>query len=172
MVEPGAPQPTFQTLHTFTGIPSDGANPWNDLLLDVNGTLYGTTSLGGGGVYAPNTGTVYTLNSEGTETVLYSFCSLANCADGWLPQSNVLQDGQGNLYGVTLFGGNMTSTNCTENGCGVVYKLDASGHLTVLHTFTGGTDGNTPQGLNMDSAGNLYGITFFGGDLNCGMPNP
>jgi len=172
MVEQGAPPPTFQTLHTFTGIPSDGANPWNDLLLDVNGTLYGTTSFGGGGVYATNMGTAYTLNSEGTETVLYSFCSLANCADGWLPQSNVLQDGQGNLYGVTLFGGNMTSTNCTNNGCGVVYKLDASGHLTVLHTFTGGTDGNTPQGLNMDSAGNLYGITFFGGDLNCGMPNP
>ncbi|MGA2338202.1 MAG: choice-of-anchor tandem repeat GloVer-containing protein [Terriglobales bacterium] len=171
MVEQGAPPPTFQTLHTFTGVSPDGANPFNSPLLDVNGTLYGTTGNAG----ANGSGTVYQLNGAGTETVLYSFCSLANCTDGWYPQSNVLQDGQGNLYGVALYGGNTTSANCnnaTAYGCGVVYKLDASGHETVLHAFTGGTDGNIPQGLNMDSAGNLYGITFIGGDLNCPIPNP
>jgi len=142
----------FQTLYTFTGISPDGANPWNDPLLKLNGTLYGTTSVGG----ANGGGTVYKIDSNGTETVLYSFCSLTNCADGWLPESNVLPDWQGNLYGVALFGGDTTDTNCINNfGCGVLYKLDTKGNLTVLYTFTGGTDGNTPQGLNMDWAGNL-----------------
>jgi uncharacterized repeat protein (TIGR03803 family) len=159
----------FQTLYSFTGMP-DGANPWNDPLLNVNGTLYGTTSIGG----VNGWGTVYKLNREGKETVLYSFCSAANCADGYFPQSNVLPDWQGNLYGVALFGGNTTATNCiADGGCGTVYKLDKGGNLTVLYTFTGGADGNIPQGLNMDWAGNLYGITFAGGDLNCSTPgNP
>ena len=161
---------TFETLYTFTGVSPDGANPWNDLLLDVNGTLYGTTSVGG----VNGLGTVYKLDSKGKETVLYSFCSLANCADGYFPQSNVLQDWQGNLYGVALFGGDTTSTNCNivGFGCGVVYKLDTKGNETVLYTFTGGTDGNTPQGLTMDWAGNLYGITFYGGDLSCNLIAP
>jgi len=153
---------TFETLYTFTGLP-DGSNPWNDLLLDVNGTLYGTTSIGG--VYG--CGTVYKLNREGKETVLYSF---TGGADGCFPESNVLQDWQGNLYGVALFGGNLTATNCIDDGgCGVVYKLDTKGNETVLYTFTGGADGNIPQGLNMDWAGNLYGITLSGG--NTSYPN-
>jgi hypothetical protein len=99
---------------------------------------------------------VYKLNREGKETVLYSFCSAANCADGLLPESNLLQDWQGNLYGVTIFGGNTTNANCLSffYGCGVVFKLDQKGNLTVLYTFTGGADGNLPQGSTMDFAGN------------------
>jgi len=151
---------TFQTLYTFTGISPDGADPWNDLLLDLNGTLYGTTSVGG--VYG--CGTVYKLTSKGEETVLYSF---TGGADGCFPQSNVLQDRHGNLYGVALFGGNLTAANCIDDGgCGVVYKLDTKGNETVLYTFTGGTDGNIPQGLTMDLADNLYGITLSGGNLS------
>jgi|SRR5208282_136626 len=151
---------TFDTLYTFTGYP-DGANPWNDLLLDVNGTLYGTTSIGG----VNGCGTVYKLDSKGKETVLYSF---TGGADGCFPQSNVLQDWQGNLYGVALFGGNLTATNCIDDGgCGTLFKLDKKGNFTVLYTFTGGADGNIPQGLNMDWAGDLYGITLNGGDLKC-----
>jgi uncharacterized repeat protein (TIGR03803 family) len=159
----------FKTLYTFMGTP-DGGSQFNDPLLYVNGTLYGTTY--GGGVY--DGGTVYKISRQGTETVLYSFCSDAggDCADGWGPQSNVVQDVKGNLYGVALFGGDTTSTNCVNNyGCGTVFKLDKKGNFTVLHTFTGGADGNVPQGLNVDWAGNLYGITFFGGDLSCSTPN-
>ena len=158
---------TSETLYTFTGNP-DGAGPWNAPLLDVNGTLYGATGYGG----VNGWGTVYKLNSKGNETVLYSFCSAANCADGLLPESNLLQDWQGNFYGVAIFGGNTTSANCLSYfyGCGTLFKLDQKGNLTVLYTFTGGADGNLPQGLTMDFAGNLYGITFNGGDLNCPIP--
>ena len=54
------------------------------------------------------------------------------------------------------------------NGCGVVFKLDTTGKETVLYTFTGGTDGGLPMaGLVRDSAGNLYGTTYYGGDLSC-----
>jgi len=159
---------TFETLYTF-GVSPDGANPYNAPLLDVNGTLYGTTGYGG----VNGWGTVYKLNREGKETVLYSFCSAANCADGLLPESNLLQDWQGNLYGVTIFGGNTTNANCLSffYGCGVVFKLDQKGNLTVLYTFTGGADGNLPQGSTMDFAGNLYGITLNGGDVSCPIPS-
>jgi len=164
---------TFKTLYTFTGISSDGALPWNSPLLDVNGTLYGATTWGGVNLYGP--GTLYKLDSKGKETVLYNFCSFANCADGALPESNVVQDWQGNLYGVALVGGNMTNANCTsynyQYGCGTVFKLDKKKNFTVLYTFTGGADGNVPQGLTMDLEGNLYGITLAGGDLNCPIPN-
>ena len=157
---------TFETLYTFTG--PDGSHPYNDPMLDVNGTLYGTTSWGG----ANGIGTVYKLDSQGKETVLYSFCSLENCADGTTVQSNIVRDLRGNLYGVALFGGDTTSPNCINNyGCGTLFKLDQKGNFTVLYTFTGGADGNVPQGLTMDWAGNLYGITFFGGNLSCSTPN-
>ena len=72
----------------------------------------------------------------------------------------MIRDSAGNLYGTTYEGGNA----CGSAGCGVVYKVDATGHETVLYTFTGGADGMFPQvGVIRDSAGNLYGTTFDGG---------
>ena len=99
-----------------------------------------------------------------TETVLYIFCSLSNCTDGQYPgRSGVLFDSAGNLYGTTVFGG--------AHGDGTVFKLTpSSGGWTeaVLHSFTGGADGNGPAaGVVVDSAGNLYGSTQVGGDPNC-----
>ena len=61
--------------------------------------------------------------------------------------------------------------NCVGGGCGVVYKLDHEGKETVLYTFTGFADGDYPiGGLIRDAAGNLFGITEFGGDLTSQNP--
>ncbi|HKT87969.1 MAG TPA: choice-of-anchor tandem repeat GloVer-containing protein [Candidatus Sulfotelmatobacter sp.] len=91
-----------------------------------------------------------------SETVLYNFCSLANCADGKEPLRNIVRDSQGNIYGTTAAGG--------QFGVGVLYQVSPSGVETVLHHF-GSTadDGQGPYGLVADSQGNLYGTTFSGG---------
>ena len=95
-----------------------------------------------------------------SETVLYSFTG-AN-GDGYYPASALIMDSAGNLYGTTVYGG--------ANGDGTVFKLSPSGAETVLHSFTGTNgDGNDPYGgLVMDGAGNLYGVTVFGGKNNAG----
>lgn len=85
--------------------------------------------------------------------MLYSF---AGSPDGVAPFAGVIMDATGNLFGTTQWGGSVD--------CGVVYKIDPTGHETLLHTFTNGTDGSEPiGGLTMDAAGNLYGTTFSGG---------
>jgi len=101
--------------------------------------------------------------------VLYTF---TGGSDGSEPEAGLIRDSVGNLYGTTLRGGN-TSHSCpfgSFGGCGVVFKLDPSGHETVLYAFTGGADGSGPlAGLIPDSAGNLYGTTYEGG-LASGNP--
>jgi uncharacterized repeat protein (TIGR03803 family) len=98
-----------------------------------------------------------------TESVLYSFCTQANCTDGAYPQAGVVFDQEGNLYGTTLFGG---ASNCKE-GCGVVFKLTPKGKYEAHYTFcmkTNCTDGAEPSaGLVFDQRGNLYGTTLSGG---------
>jgi uncharacterized repeat protein (TIGR03803 family) len=100
-----------------------------------------------------------------TETVLYSF---KGGSDGAGPNSALAADSSGNLYGTTSFGGN---NNCFGSGCGIVYELSpsANGEWTekILYTFTGGADGSVPGGVILDSAGNLYGTTYGGGNPNC-----
>ena len=148
-------------LHAFTG-GSDGVFPDAALVMDAAGNLYGTTSLGGGsstcGGSFGGCGIVFKLDPSGKETVLHSFTG----PDGLFPFAGLIMDAIGNLYGTTSSGG--ASSNCTR-GCGTVYKLDTSGNLTVLHSFTNsGGDGAQPvAGLILDKAGNLYGTTQLGG---------
>jgi uncharacterized repeat protein (TIGR03803 family) len=162
---------TYTVLHTFTGIPDDGASISVAPLLDVHGTLYGTTGLGGpygggpfGGVYG--SGTAFKLDRNGKETVLYSF---TGGADGSVPASNLVPDDEGNLYSITNFGGLpcAIATLYGVNGCGVVFKLNWQGKETVLYSFSGGTDGGIPDSVTMGVDGNLYGVTAFGGDVSC-----
>jgi uncharacterized repeat protein (TIGR03803 family) len=153
-------------LYTFGG-GEDGANPESILLFDSQGSLYGTTENGGTGSGGTGCGVVFKLSPQSrggwSESVLYKFCSLSNCADGELPGTGpLLMDGAGNLYGTTFFGG--AYRNCDGDGCGVVFKLDKTGMETVLHSFTGGSDGSLPvAGVVMDKHGNLYGTTETGG---------
>ena len=141
-------------LHAFHD--TDGAVPFSGLIQDASGNFYGTTA---GGDF----GTVYKLDPQGNETVLYTF---TGGDDGSDPFDSLVMDAAGNLYGTTYAGGKNTACFDGE-GCGVVFKLDPSGQETVLHSFTGGTDGFEPESaLVMDAAGNLYGTTNFGGIVN------
>ena len=158
---------TETLLYSFTGFP-DGDGPLSVLLMDPEGNLYGTTKVGGNGECGGSgCGVVFELSPQPdgswTESVLYVFCSLSNCADGEEPIAGPLvRDAAGNLYGTTYFGG--AYRNCNGDGCGVVFKLDTTLKETVLHNFTGGADGAFPwAGLTMDSAGNLYGVAEAGG---------
>jgi len=162
-------EPTYKVLHTFTGFPGDGAMPLFNPLLDVNGTLYGTTFYGGpyGGYSGSGgSGTVFKLGTNGKETILYSF---TGDADGAEPDSMLVPDEEGNLYGTTQDGGLSCDAAALYGlqGCGVVFKLDRRGNETVLHNFSGGTDGGMPVSVTMGPDGNLYGVTDVGGDLNC-----
>jgi uncharacterized repeat protein (TIGR03803 family) len=143
---------TFTVLYNFTE--QSGASPYASVIEDSAGNLYGTTQDGGSSEY----GVVYEVSSSGTETLLYSF---TGSTDGGNPYAPVIRDSKGNLYGTTKYGGN---TNCSEYGCGVAFKLDTAGKETVLHSFTGRSDGWNPlQGLIMDKKGKLYGTTYYGG---------
>ncbi|HEX4861957.1 MAG TPA: choice-of-anchor tandem repeat GloVer-containing protein [Rhizomicrobium sp.] len=144
---------------------ADGASPEASVTADGTGNLYGTTAVGG----KSGLGTVFELSpmaGNWTETVLHSFCAKTNCPDGDVPQSELVMDAPGTLYGV-LSGG--------KTGFGVAFKLVPSGKTsqeTVLHNFcvkTNCTDGESPvTGLVMDGFGNLFGTTEAGGRNNGG----
>ena len=156
---------TESVLYSFsTG--TDGASPNAGLITDANGNMYGTTSYGGSGRGAS---TVFKLSTSGSETVLYRF-GTNSTRDGANPQAGLIMDANGNLYGTTLYGG--------SNGRGTVFKLTPNGSgysETVLYSF-GATNpiGSTTDGANpyasliMDTYGNLYGTTLYGGNSNNG----
>lgn len=139
-----------------------GAFPTQPLLRTSEGALYGTALSGNGG-----SGVVFKLSPKGDETILYSFVGGDN-SNPKVPSSGVIMDAAGNLYGATTSGGHSKCNKAHQPYCGTVYKLDPKGKLTILHSFTGGADGRLPSGnLIMDKAGNLYGVTVYGGDLSC-----
>jgi uncharacterized repeat protein (TIGR03803 family) len=137
---------TIQTLASFNG--TTGQQPYGGVILDGSGNLYGTTWQGG----TFNYGTIFEL-AKGSSTVatLASF----NGNNGLHPDSSLIMDGSGNLYG-TAQGG--------IYGYGTVFELaKGSGTITTLASFNG-TNGATPKGsLIMDGSGNLYGTTAGGG---------
>ena len=145
------------TLYTFMG-GSDGGYPAPGLVMDASGNLYGATT-----GYLSLAGNVFELVPAGkgqwSETPLYSF---SNSADGETPAAAPVLDASGNLYGATEAGG--------ANGLGVVYELfhDESGWSeTVLYSFAGTSDGAVPEGSVLLDNGNLFGVTFAGGNGGC-----
>lgn len=160
---PRASASTTEVIYSFLG-DEDGEYADTDLDIDSAGNLYGTTVLGGDF----GSGTVFQLTPVGntwTHTVLHSFTS---GADGAEPYKGVTVDASGNLYGTAVAGG---SGSC-EGGCGVAYKLANNGGVwtqTVLHSFTGGSDGSGPGSrLTIDGKGDLYGMAPIGGKYGAG----
>jgi uncharacterized protein (TIGR03437 family) len=141
----------FTTLASFNG--PDGAQP-SSLVQGADGNFYGITMLGG-----PNDwGTVFKITSSGMLTTLYRFCSQTACADGASP-GELIQGTDGNFYGITTAGGDAPA----PNGNGTVFKITPAGTLTMLYTFSPGTNGNSPAALIQATDGNLYGTTTQGG---------
>jgi uncharacterized repeat protein (TIGR03803 family) len=142
-------------LHSFAGTP-DGEDPEAGLVRDPEGNLYGTTVYGG---TAGGYGTVFRLSKAGTLTLLHSF---AGTPDGENPYAGLAGDSAGNGYGTTKYGG-------TAGGYGTVFKIDRTGHFSLLHSFAGNPDGVNPVSpVVVDPAGNVYGTTFYGGESGYG----
>jgi uncharacterized repeat protein (TIGR03803 family) len=151
-------------LFSFSG-GSDGGHPAGGLIRDSGGNLYGTARDGGDlNCFFPGTsggcGVVFKLDPTGHETVLHVF---TGGAQGASPDAAVIRDSAGNLYGTAEFGGNLTCSAGSGQGCGIVFKLDPKSKFTVIHSFTGGDGVGPTATLVRDSAGNLYGTTGGGG---------
>jgi uncharacterized repeat protein (TIGR03803 family) len=142
---------TESVLHSFAGYPTDGAYP-QATLVDVNGTLYGTTEGGGTDCLTfSGCGTVFSITKSGSERVLYSF---KGGKDGEFPWASLI-DVNGTLYGTTAQGGTDTF--------GTVFSITTSGKEKVLHSFGFSGDGNYPYASLIDVNGTLYGTTAYGG---------
>ena len=162
-----------------------GTGPRAGLVFDIAGDMYGTTGTGGtnncssGGDGANGCGTAFELKPQPSggwkEIVLHTFNGLI---DGAGPAASLISDSSGNIYGTTSNGGSASCIGRDAPCGGTVFELSPTAHgwkETVLHTFhvkagTQNGDGGRPMsGLVMDSAGNLYGTTTFGGShsSNC-----
>ena len=132
-----------------------GSYPYDGLIMDSSGDLYGTTSRGGD---EAQNGTVFEwVHGSHQITTLASF----NGTDGRWPYASLIMDSSGNLYGTTFDGG--------ANGDGTIFELaQGTGTITTLVSFNG-TNGSGPEdALIMGSSGNLYGTTLSGGASNVG----
>lgn len=143
-------------LHRFVGV--DGANPVAPLI-EVRGTLYGTTS-GGGTDFSSSGGggTVFSITTKGSEKVLHSF---GLQGDGAGPSGGLINV-RGTLYGTTEYGG--YGSGCVSGTCGTVFSITTSGKEKVLYIFRGRPrDGDYPVAGLTDVGGTLYGTTYYGG---------
>jgi uncharacterized repeat protein (TIGR03803 family) len=151
----------------------DGMLPASPLVMDTKGNLYGTTPWGGSNTAAScgseptGCGVVFELSPNGsggwTESVIHDFES--GNGDGFHPVKGLTIDASGNLYGTTQWGG---LNNCDSGQyCGIVFELSPSAGgvwtETVLRNFSNKYGFSPLAGLTLDSAGNLYGTTEFGG---------
>ena len=139
------------TIHSFGY--AEGTSPKAALLQGADGSFYGTTSGGGTG----NEGTVFKMDATGNVTTLHNF----DFQDGAAPSAPLIQTADGSFYGTTVSGG--TGGCPLINSCGTVFRMDASGNVTTLHSFTG-ADGSHPSAALLAAAdGNFFGTTSSGG---------
>src|SRR4029077_20434561 len=159
------PDGVLAAIHSFcaqNGCP-DGREARAALIPASDGNYYGTTTYGG---INNNYGTVFKVTPTGTLTTIYKFCTQHNCTDGEGVFGSVIQATDGNFYGTTNEGGDVTCY--PPYGCGTVFKLTSAGVLTTLHRFHS-TDGAFPfAGLVQANDGSFYGTTGGGGSYGYG----
>lgn len=151
--------------HTFSG--AEGAYPATTLLQGSDGNFYGTTTGGGtltcSSYGSPGCGTVFKMASTGSVTTLHAFTK----QDGASPQSSLILGNDGSMYGSAIFGGTTSCSGGAQwSGCGTIFKIDASGNFTLLHSFSG-PDGAYPATLLLGADGYFYGTTESGGSSSC-----
>jgi uncharacterized repeat protein (TIGR03803 family) len=148
---------TVSTVYNFAGGKTSGQYPWYVTLVQgTNGSLYGTTYSGGSNL----AGTVFSVTTSGTQTLLYSF--KGGTKDGSNPTGGLTLGTDGNFYGTTQQGGSATQ--------GIVFKITTAGVLTILHNFNAAVDGAFPWGPPiLASDGNFYGTTSGGGTKGNGI---
>jgi uncharacterized repeat protein (TIGR03803 family) len=136
---------SYATVYDFGKTSGDGSEP-RSALVEIGGTLYGTTEYGG----SSGDGTVFSIAPSGTETILHSFGK----GDAQNPIGDLLYF-HGGLFGTGYAGG--------AHGKGAIFKVDLAGNETVLHSFSGKTDGEEPRGSLAEYRGRIYGGTSYGG---------
>jgi uncharacterized repeat protein (TIGR03803 family) len=144
-----SPAAILNVIDDFTA--TGGINPQGVLVQGTDGSLYGTTMLGGTG-----DGTVFKTTLAGVLTSLDSFAG----ANGNQPVAGMIQGTDGNFYGTTSIGG-------TAND-GTVFKMTSTGTLTTLVSFTGANGSFPAARLLQGTDGNFYGTTGLGGSSNVG----
>jgi len=184
---PAAGGQTFTVLHAFTGY--EGGLPASGLTGDQLGNMFGTAQLAGNTQACPvdGCGAVYQLTRQGSSwkfKTLYRFAGPAT-GDGAQPMGRLTVAPDGTLYGTTFYGGvNAYSGICANiglrSGCGTIFRLqptletckhaDCEWNEEVLYTFKDlGTGIHPTSEVLLDSAGNLYGTTFIGGQFGYGV---
>ncbi len=142
------------TVASFSG--DDGNDPVPAVVQGTDGNFYGTTQYGGTNeTCSAGCGSIFKMAPDGTLTSLYSF----DVTHGDRPSVAPLVEGNdGNFYGTTFGGGKVCA-------CGTVFRISPAGHFTLIHSFTGGSDGAEPySGLILASNGNFYGVAYTAGD--------
>jgi len=149
----------LNVLHSFNEM--DGSHPYGGLIMDNRGYLYGTTVDGG-----PNfQGVVFRVGVDSDLQVLYSFSrgTPSEALNGINPWAGLAMDQDGDLFGVTLYGGEELGS-----GYGVVFEIDRGNNYKVIHRFTLDDGFRPAAALIMDAGGNLYGTTVGGGPGRAG----
>lgn len=150
-------------VHVFNK--ADGASPLGGVIQDQAGNIYGVTLSGGlrncPSAFFGSCGTVFKVDASGQFNTFYSFKGGDGGPDGDIPESSLILDAAGSLYGTTNAGGTVVCAPQVLPGitCGTIFQLTPAGKETVLHSFGGPGDAGFPtHGLVRDAAGNFYGL--------------
>ena len=154
---------TDHTIYKFTDSSGDAGIPVASLVLASDGTMYGTSSMGGSGLCTYNTyyqgcGTVFTVAQQSVAPLFFNFPVASETPGMSGPTASVTLDSQRNVYGTAFAAGQFDA--------GSVFKLTFPNYgYSSLHDFTGHSDGGYPSSnVVIDSSGNMFGTGMAGGN--------